>query len=142
MRFSRILVAYDGSDLGEKALETAIKLAETEAMARIHVVHVISPLTYSYEYLDSDQVNEGIRRHGLEILGKAEQKLTGLQINQFKTSLLEGRPSDALLEYASDYHCHLIVMGSRGLGGIKEFFLGSVSHDILQRSSIPVFIVK
>ncbi len=142
MRFSNILVAYDGSDLGEKALDSAIKLAESDGLARIHVIHVVSPLTYSYEYLNADEINEGIRSHGHEILGNAENKLSKSKNDQFKTCLLEGRPSDRILEYAQDYHCNLIVMGSRGLGSIKEFFLGSVSHDIVQRSSIPVFIVK
>ncbi|WP_394297942.1 universal stress protein [Gordoniibacillus kamchatkensis] len=33
-------------------------------------------------------------------------------------------------------------MGSRGLGGLKEFVLGSVSHSVVQKSKMPVFIIK
>jgi len=35
-----------------------------------------------------------------------------------------------------------VVMGSRGLSGLKEIFLGSVSHHVVQKSSCPVMIVK
>ena len=43
------------------------------------------------------------------------------------TKLVEGRPSDRIVETAKEGNFDIIVMGSRGLGGVKEFFLGSVS---------------
>ena len=46
-----------------------------------------------------------------------------------------------ILQQAKELNCDLIIMGSRGLSGIKEF-LGSVSHSITQQSSIPVLVMK
>jgi nucleotide-binding universal stress UspA family protein len=56
--------------------------------------------------------------------------------------LLKGiSPAYVILNHAREHGCDLIIMGSRGLTGIKEF-LGSVSHTVVQNSQVPVLIVK
>lgn len=55
---------------------------------------------------------------------------------------MDGNPAKLILSKAKKEKCDAIVMGSRGLSGIAEFFLGSVSTKVAQYSSIPVFIVK
>ena len=57
------------------------------------------------------------------------------------SDLAQRSPAYVILNHAKEYNCDLIVMGSRGLSGIKEF-LGSVSHKITQRSQIAVLIIK
>ena len=52
-----------------------------------------------------------------------------------------GAPADLLLKCAQDEGCDLIVMGSRGQGGVKGF-LGSVSYAVVQGSPIAVLIAK
>ena len=61
---------------------------------------------------------------------------------RFTTKLVEGRPADKIVETAKLESCDLIVIGSRGLGGIKEFFLGSVSDRVADEAPCPVLIVK
>jgi nucleotide-binding universal stress UspA family protein len=56
--------------------------------------------------------------------------------------LVEGRPSDRIIETAKTEDFDLVVMGSRGLGGIKEFLLGSVSDRVADEVPCPVLIVK
>ena len=58
------------------------------------------------------------------------------------TKILEGRPADKIVETAKDDKTDLIVMGSRGIGGIREFFLGSVSDRVADEATCPVLIVK
>jgi len=58
------------------------------------------------------------------------------------TKLVEGRPSDKIIETAEKGNFDIIIMGSRGLGGIKEFFLGSVSDRVADEAACPVLIVK
>jgi len=58
------------------------------------------------------------------------------------TKLVEGRPSNKIVETAKEGNCDIIVMGSRGLGTIKEFFLGSVSDRVADEATCPVLIVK
>lgn len=61
---------------------------------------------------------------------------------KISSKLLEGRPSDRIIEAAKEGNFDLIVMGSRGLGGIKRFFLGSVSDRVADEAECPVLIVK
>ncbi len=57
-------------------------------------------------------------------------------------SLKEGRPADIIVQTAIDNQVDLIVMGSRGLGGVKQLFLGSVSDRVADEAPCPVLIVK
>lgn len=56
--------------------------------------------------------------------------------------LLQGSPAEIILNYAKEQDADVIVIGSRGLGGIREFVLGSVSHNVVQSARIPVLVVK
>ena len=53
-----------------------------------------------------------------------------------------GHPSERILSVAKKTSCDAIVIGSRGLSGIAEFLLGSVSSKVSQYATIPVLIVK
>jgi len=59
-----------------------------------------------------------------------------------ETTLEFGHPAERILALAKDDHYDLIVIGSRGLSGISEFLLGSISTTVSQYSTIPVMIVK
>jgi nucleotide-binding universal stress UspA family protein len=59
-----------------------------------------------------------------------------------KVELIQGSPAEVILDYANENGFDVIVIGSRGLGGIREFVLGSVSHNVVQHARIPVLVVK
>jgi nucleotide-binding universal stress UspA family protein len=59
-----------------------------------------------------------------------------------EVELLQGSPAEVILKYAKEHAIDVIVIGSRGLGGIREFVLGSVSHNVVQSARIPVLVVK
>ncbi|GAB7386939.1 universal stress protein [Bacillaceae bacterium] len=140
---SRILVAYDGSDLSKKALETAVKLAKSDEKVEIDVVAVFDPpvALASYGIYNAGEILNEIRKEMEESFAHVEEQLKGLP-NKWRTLILEGHPAEMIVRYARENGCDLIVMGSRGLSGIKEFFLGSVSHYVTQRAQCPVLIVK
>jgi len=74
---------------------------------------------------------------GKAIIAKAESILASLQ-NEHQCNLLRGTSAaQEILDYAKEYNCDLIVMGNRGLTGIREY-LGSVSHAVVQRSLVSV----
>ncbi len=56
--------------------------------------------------------------------------------------MLAGSPAEAIVDYSENNDCDLIIMGSRGLGAIREIMVGSVSHNVIQHASIPVMIMK
>lgn len=131
----KIMVAYDGSEAAKLSLEKAIDMAEA-CSAEVIALHVTT-VTSSSEMdnvgasaLDSAEVRAG----ALGILGR----FSGRQ--RFVT-VAGMTPSYVIIDQAAKCGCDLIIMGSRGLTGIKEF-LGSVSHGVVQHAPVPVMIVK
>ncbi|TCP25967.1 nucleotide-binding universal stress UspA family protein [Scopulibacillus darangshiensis] len=141
MLCSKILVAYDGSNQATKSLEKAIDIAKTNPDITIDVLYTVElPLTpYVVENAFED-MQKSMHKHGDEVLAKAREMLTSIE-SDVRLFQEEGQPIHVILEHAAKHKCDLIVMGSRGLSGVKEF-LGSVSHHVVQHSSVPVFVVK
>ena len=141
MLAKRILVAYDESDLAIKSLEKAIEIAKTEPSIEIHVLHVMTVPAQQLIVLEAYQeVHDSLFQYGEDILRNAQSVLTKIP-NRFQCVQEEGPPAYVIMSYAKNNKCDLIIMGSRGLSGIKEF-LGSVSHTVVQQSPVPVLIVK
>jgi nucleotide-binding universal stress UspA family protein len=143
MIFSKILVAYDGSDLSKRGLDSAIEIAAANPAVEIQVVHVakfMAPIIGGGLMVEQT-VNDNILRMGEEMMGEVEKVLAKLK-NPSKTFVLADlSPSGAILNHAKENGCDLIVMGSRGLGGLR-LFLGSVSYGVVQEAEIPVLIIK
>jgi len=144
-----ILVAIDGSKSSERALDFAVDLA-TKYSARIVLISVFEPLSVSMITLGIglSPVNlaehiDGFMDFRKKILSNALKKARDTNSELVVTTILaEGRPSDKIVETAKEQKCDLIVIGSRGLGGIKEFFLGSVSDRVADHAQCPVLIIK
>jgi nucleotide-binding universal stress UspA family protein len=143
MHFSNLLVAFDSSDLSRKALHYAQNLVKENAAGKLHVVHVYQfPTLVVGEAMipTPASVDQEYSEQALKILDEARSLLSDYPNTTYV--LKQGQPAFELLEYAKEHVCDLIVMGSRGLGGIREFLLGSVSHQVVQESRIPVLIIK
>ena len=134
---SRILVPVDGSAHSDKALDYAIFLAKS-CGASLGVVHVSNPPPIPTSDSERGSYFKMGETDANAILAKAEDsaKTVGLKIE--KISEL-GHPPTRILEVASGYD--LIIMGSRGMSGIKAALLGSVSHTVSQQAKCPVLIV-
>lgn len=143
MLYHRILAAYDGSEISDKALTQAVRLTEKTPGSRLTVAHVLYRPTYALEgfgWVTPEGFQEKMKAYEDSIIQKAQEKIKDLPYADI--AVLTGVPAPAILEYAADQHCDLIVMGSRGLGPFKEWMLGSVSHHVVQQSRVPVLIVK
>jgi len=137
---SKILVPYDDSELAQKSLEKAILLANIDASISLEIIHVITAPVFPPVLDIPIDFEDILLEEGKAIIAKAESALTTLQ-NDHQCYLLEGSPAHLILDHAKEHNCDLIIMGSRGMTGIKEF-LGSVSHMVVQHSHVPVLIVK
>jgi nucleotide-binding universal stress UspA family protein len=141
--FSKILVAYDGSNLSRKALDKAVKLVQDESNASkapiLEVIHVYSfPNLVGSEYVIDSRV--AYLDYAQTVIEEAKELIPSTL--QAKFIILQGQPAFSILNYVEENNIDLIIMGSRGLGTIREFFLGSVSHNIVQNAKIPVLVVK
>ena len=138
--FTNILVAYDGSEQSQRALQKAIEVAQC-SQARLQILYAYDKIP---PYLGEPNLQHLIDRsvekaqpamvQAVEIL-----KATGLE---FSTNILEGPAAEAILRVAQLEGCDLIVMGSRGLGMVQGLLLGSVSYRVLHHATIPVLIVQ
>lgn len=144
MSYSKILAAYDGSAPSDQALDKAIELVKLLPSTQLEVLHVAkSPnvvLGESYIPASAD-MRQAVYEEAERILNRARQRLSAASVNG-NVQMMEGEPASVIVEFANDRRCDLIVIGSRGLSGLKELVLDSVSHHVVQRSSVPVLIVK
>jgi len=149
----KILVALDGSEPADKALGFALDLGEKYS-AEIVLLSVVPPVIVPLDpyptrgvppippvamTMYSKEVKASHEKVLSEALKKAKKIKPKLKVS---TKLAEGRPSDKIVETAKEENFDVIVVGSRGLGGIKKFFLGSVSDRVADEATCPVLIVK
>jgi nucleotide-binding universal stress UspA family protein len=145
MFYSKILVAYDGSELSEKALDKAVGLARKDKRIELYVLYVIR---YAYKGIVTPVISDSMESEFFDrntifcrdVITEAEKKVDGLS-NVFVT-YMKGDPGKKILKHAKQHHCDVIMMGSRGLMGFKKLVLRSVSHYVTQHADIPVLIVK
>jgi nucleotide-binding universal stress UspA family protein len=141
--YSRIVVAYDHSELSKKALKMAMNLAKQDNQIELLVVMVIQPdrpMVYSYGYA-FEAYHEKQHEEVKAVRNEIEHELKSLP-NKSRTVAIEGTPGHMIVEFVKQNDADLVVMGSRGLSGLKELFLGSVSHYVVQKAHCPVLIVK
>lgn len=144
--FTKILVPVDGSEGSWRALSTAVQLGEKFA-SELLVVNVIQPynnaalLAVPLDHATITQGNNELEKVGDKVLEMAEERLADYP-HKIEFTLEVGHPSERIIALAKKANADAIVIGSRGLSGIAEFFLGSVSSKVSQYANVPVLIVK
>lgn len=144
--FAKILVPVDGSEGSWSALESAADIAQ-KFSSEIVVCNVvqnfneITLLAIPMERVALTQKNEALEEIGKQVLDIAKEKLSA-HTGKVEYILDSGNPSERIISLAKEKECDGIVIGSRGLSGIAEFFLGSVSSKVSQYANIPVVIIK
>jgi len=146
--FKKILVPVDGSESAWRALEQATALAD-KFEGELTVMTVVQPynnaalLAVPLDHNIISKSNADLEEVGKGILAAAEEKVkaTGFT-GPASYDMQMGHPSERILSIAKANQTDAIVLGSRGLSGIAEFFLGSVSSKVSQYAVCPVLIVK
>ena len=144
MAVNKLLVAFDESEGGHRALDMAASLAETNPNAHIDMVYVVPiPLLDEGQMESFKSILEMMIDDGEALLSEAAGTLPADIAARTDSLLITGvNPASEvlkLIEQRGDYD--LVVVGNRGLSGLKEY-MGSVSHKILGGSPIPVLVVK
>ena len=145
--YEKILVAVDGSDHAKHALNHAVESADKwgAELIILTVVPPISPFIYSSEFDPTKifELEDNIRKSHQKILRESAELVNNKHLElKVETRLEEGRPSDVIVETAKEDDVDLIVMGSRGLGGITGWVLGSTSRHVVEVCTKPILIIK
>ncbi|MCT1902791.1 universal stress protein [Oceanobacillus sojae] len=140
-----ILVAYDGSDLSRKAVEEAKKQVKLAEDAVLHVVTVISNGGPTVNVALARSFMNDLAEEARPAIESIREELEGAGIACKADILMDytfRNPASQLIDYAKENEIELIVLGSRGLGGVGRFFLGSVSSQIVHQAQCKVLVVK
>lgn len=137
--FSKILVPLDGSKYSEKALRHAIEIVDVfdSEIVLLYVIEKSLPVTF----LDRKEYLKILKNFGNRTLKNAEKMLSKKGITA-KILLKEGNIVNEIEKTVKKEKCSLVVVGSKGLGAVTRFLLGSVSNKLAQISSCSLLIVK
>lgn len=152
--YETILVPIDGSEPSRHALEHAISIASKfgASLKLLAVVpKVVLPVFPDEGFgtaavtaaKDMARYQEKMKELYEGVLTEAKAQLKEEHPDvKVETTLREGRPSATIVEVAEDNGVDLIVMGSRGVGGITGWILGSTSRRVVDSCTRPILIVK
>ncbi len=136
----KILLATDGSENSEKAAEFLNRLNLTPE-DEIIVLHVISKVPFKD---DRQSYYESLKKIKEEIGSKIlDSTINKLKIKgRISTSLIDGYPYKVIVDMADELKADLIIMGARGIKGIKSLFLGSTTRSVSINSTRPILAIK
>jgi nucleotide-binding universal stress UspA family protein len=142
--FSRILVALDDSAPAQRALECALDLAEP-GKTSIVIAHAVD-ISRIYETAAFHDNDRGVAlgrewEAGRALLAMAQTRAKDCGIAA-ETVVVEGGPSDTMLELARTRHADLIALGTHGRRGLDKMLLGSVAEGVLRTAPVPVLVVR
>jgi nucleotide-binding universal stress UspA family protein len=144
--FKKILVPTDGSEMALYAAKHALALAE-KFDSEVTLVHVVQNYYSLPAFSMPDTVSiplsvlQDLEANGQLILAKTQEIFAGFA-GKVSTRLEYGPPAKEVIDIAVAGDYSLIVMGSRGLSGVTEMFLGSVSNHLVHYAPCPVLIIK
>jgi len=146
--YHRILIATDGSDLSEKAVQSGLELARLSGAAVV-ALKVVPRYPRSYfeggASVDPGEVKRIEAQWSEAALAlvndiKARGKAAGVAVKAavVKSDLI----AEAIIAAARKHDCDLIVMASHGRRGLKRMLLGSETQHVLTHSHIPVLVLR
>ena len=144
--FERILVAYDGSDFAKKALSHAIdlqKLCNGELLI-LTVFRHHSQMEASMSMVRAESpesIDRTLGEFAKEQAGDAKAYAQQEGAADVRAFVMNGQPARTIVKFAQDHDVSLIVLGSRGVGDLEGYLLGSVSHKVTSLAKCPVLVV-
>ena len=145
--FKRILVAVDGSDTADQALQEAIKLAK-ELQARLRIVHAVDVVNINLgaEFPNPSEISDGMIKTGQEILRKAGDvaREAGIPVETrlIEIDTLGNSIPEVIAADAEAWPTDLIVICTHGRRGLSHLFLGSVAEGVVRVATKPVLLIR
>ncbi len=138
-KIKKILVPLDGSKNSFRGLDEAIYLAR-QCQATITGLYVV-PISKPKTDEQISYVEKNLLTYAAKFMQKAK-KLSAQNGVLFEDKVVYGNEGSKIAKFAERKSFGLIVIGSRGMGSLKEIFLGSTSNYVLHKCKVPVLIVK
>jgi nucleotide-binding universal stress UspA family protein len=148
--YKKIMIATDGSDCANLAIEKGMELARLSG-GTVYAVYVMSTAylptmdsgAYSFVGINPywEPIHEALKNEGQQAINYIK-KLGEAKGIKVESILLEGYPSDELIRYAEENKMDIVIMGTLGKTGVDRILLGSVAGNLVRHSKIPVMVVR
>ena len=149
---TKILLATDGSKEAELATRTAADLAQKTG-SELHMIHVfgIAPVGTPVYLEATDLQGEALEEEAEERISEQQaREVLEVELGKVRSAggtvveahLIEGRIAPQIVALAEQIGAGLIVMGARGVGGIRRALTGSVSDSVVRHAHCPVLVVR
>ena len=136
-----IVAGTDGSAGAERAVREAARLARATG-SRLVLVSAFSDLHPYREQVQGSAREDliSLERVADQVVMRAAAQVEG--DSRIETVARQGDPAEVLADVAEEEGAQLIVVGDRGLTGVKRFLLGSVSNKLSHHAPCSVLIVR
>jgi len=145
--YKRILVAIDGSETSDHALQEAVKLARNQ-QSMLRIVYAIDEVNINAgsEFPYPEELENAEEKYVLGILEKAQDSAHSAGIKAesrlLRIDKLGLRIADAIIEEAKSWPADLLVLGTHGRSGLSHLLLGSVAEGIIRISPVPILLIR
>lgn len=139
---NEIVVAVDGSDAGAAAVAWAANAAaKRSAPLKLVTAYTMPQFMYADGMIPPQELYDQLEDEAMEKINDAREIVKGFDENiEVSYYIGEATPIDLLLQLSED--ADIVVMGSRGLGGLSGLVLGSVSSAVVSHAACPVVVVR
>jgi nucleotide-binding universal stress UspA family protein len=138
-----ILLPVDGSESSNRAVQAAIKAVNDMGGANLHLVTVHPPIVSGNvkRFFSAEAISDYYQDEGRNALLPAKAMLDEAGL-AYQEEIAVGPVAQTIADYAKSKHCDQIIMGTRGLGAVSSFVLGSVATKVLSLVDVPVVLIK
>lgn len=146
--FKNILIPTDGSPLSQKAVVQGVALAKSlgAKVTAFFAAPPATPIVYRNNlpvgYATPGEHEKMIEKTVAKHLGFVESTARKARVACDAVHVTSDYPEDDILKVAQKKKCDLIVMATNGQGGVRGVFIGSVTQKILNKSKIPVMVIR
>lgn len=140
----KLLIAVDGSDCANRAIEVAGRLAQAAPQTEVVLLNVRDPSYVLGEsvVLDVQSVDEAMRQSQERLLEAAQAHARACGLEHVTTQAEVGVPAAEIVRAAEERAVDQIVVGTRGRSSLAGLMLGSVAQRVAHLAHVPVLVVK
>ena len=141
--YKHLLIATDGSELAQKAIDQGFALAKA-LNAKAPVINVTPhwTSTVSGKATHAENYNKLVAEEASKILASVGDAAKKAEITCDTIHVIDRLPAEGIIETANARGCDLIVMASHGLRGLRRLILGSQAYEVVTQSTIPVLVCR